>query len=543
MAIDLGELGFAFKGDWSGITTYKKNEVVRDTTDGNNYIAIINNTGVTPLSSIGVTWALLGNALTDLEKSVFATFAAGTSQTLSPQNKVLDTPKINVTGGNNCQYFLMADNSVKATGISSAHGGSSDRYTGGVIAFNATTKPTITKLFQGMRSCFALDNLGIPWVVGENTTGHFGIGNTTDQKLFQKIAFFETAGPGGTPLVITNIVLSRGWDLVSQASAYFLTNLGLVYACGYGAYGNLGDGASVDRLTPVRCGTITGMTRIAVGGSRPTVFAWNHLATGNNLYGWGQNAVGAIGNGSTTNVPSPTLLTTISNVVSVDTSDGFSSLSSNYTGHSLACVASGLVFATGGNPLGQLGQGNTTNTTSWVQVPGLTNIVSVFTNGGYYGSSMCLSATKVFSIWGANNYGIIGNNTTATVLSPYTPPFGTGIGQLPIQGLIDEIQTLGVFSQKTLILRSGNTICVSGQCSVGQNSNGVFSSDNNFRLARGVRGNVTKIIPLTSTDGLTGWSVLYQNGEMDACGHNGSGSSGTSTNSASAVNTLTNINF
>jgi hypothetical protein len=88
MALDLGKLGITTKGDYVEGTAYEKNDVVT-LTDGNVYIAIADNTGVSPETSIGVNWNLLVEGLTTAEHAIFTGLAAGTAATLAPASTVL----------------------------------------------------------------------------------------------------------------------------------------------------------------------------------------------------------------------------------------------------------------------------------------------------------------------------------------------------------------------------------------------------------------------------------------------------------------------
>jgi alpha-tubulin suppressor-like RCC1 family protein len=77
---------------------------------------------------------------------------------------------------------------------------------------------------------------------------------------------------------------------------------GKLYAWGYNVYGQLGDGSTTQRLSPVQVSLPAGVTPTAVAAGR-----FHSLAIGSDgkLYAWGYNGIGQLGDGSTINRPSP----------------------------------------------------------------------------------------------------------------------------------------------------------------------------------------------------------------------------------------------
>jgi alpha-tubulin suppressor-like RCC1 family protein len=82
---------------------------------------------------------------------------------------------------------------------------------------------------------------------------------------------------------------------------------------------------------------------------------------------------------------------------------------------SVALRADGTVWACGANANGQIGDGTTTQRTSFVQVGGLTGVTAI--SAGY---QFCLALKSDGSVWawGYNGYGQLGDGTTTQRNSP-----------------------------------------------------------------------------------------------------------------------------
>jgi alpha-tubulin suppressor-like RCC1 family protein len=78
------------------------------------------------------------------------------------------------------------------------------------------------------------------------------------------------------------------------------SNDGTVWAWGYNFFGQLGDGTTTQRTTPVQVPGLTGV--IAVAGS-----SYHSLAVRNDgtVWAWGNNGYGQLGDGTSTQRTSP----------------------------------------------------------------------------------------------------------------------------------------------------------------------------------------------------------------------------------------------
>ena len=120
---------------------------------------------------------------------------------------------------------------------------------------------------------------------------------------------------------------------------------------------------------------------------------------------WGENYSGLLGNTTFNRELSPYPLPGASNVSDVSTS-----------GNSTCVVISGLVKCIGGNDYGQLGDGTTAGRRSLVQVAGVTNAVAV--SVGESGHTCALLADQTVKCWGNNSLGQLGDGTKVNRLSP-----------------------------------------------------------------------------------------------------------------------------
>jgi len=123
---------------------------------------------------------------------------------------------------------------------------------------------------------------------GWNSHGEVGDGTTTPR---------ATPGPVlGLPSVhglqvAAKQIVSGEW---AYASAVLLTD-GTVYAWGRNGAGELGDGTTTDRTSPVLVPNLSGITQIAQGDAHMLA-----AGTGGVVWAWGSNKDGQLGDGTTT---------------------------------------------------------------------------------------------------------------------------------------------------------------------------------------------------------------------------------------------------
>jgi alpha-tubulin suppressor-like RCC1 family protein len=157
--------------------------------------------------------------------------------------------------------------------------------------------------------------------------------------------------------------------------------------------------------------------------------------------------------------------------------------------HCVALDEDGNVYTWGYNAYGQLGDNSTTNRNIPVLIPKAffnllsgEKVVGIWAGGGEYGWTMALTEKNQLYAWGYNNYGNLGLGTTSTgVLVPteVTTQTWTTAGV----GTIRKIATCtGVSTQfqSTAILTSKGSIYVAGYNAAGQFMLGNTSQQNSF---------------------------------------------------------------
>lgn len=196
---------------------------------------------------------------------------------------------------------------------------------------------------------------------------------------------------------------------------------------------------------------------IAVAGSPPAPARASWLTPSvQGAESWGDNRVGELGNGTGAGSALPGRVSGLAS--------GVVQVSAGCTGqHGLALTSDGTVWAWGQNTYGQLGNGTLTNSTTPVQVTGLTGVIQVSAGATH---SLALRSDGTVWAWGDNSFGELGNGVTISV--PQSTP---GV----VAGLtgVTKISAGNGFS---LALRSDGTVWAWGFNGDGELGNGTMTS-------------------------------------------------------------------
>src|SRR2546425_524199 len=179
------------------------------------------------------------------------------------------------------------------------------------------------------------------------------------------------------------------------------------YCWGGNGSGQLGDGTTMSQSSPVLVQTPAGVSFTALtAGTAQTC----GVTAAGVAYCWGANGSGQLGDGTTTSRSTPVLVQSPPGVTSTAVGAGAS--------HAGGVTAAGAAYCWGGNGSGQLGDGtNTTNrlTPVLVQAPAGESFKAV-TAGAVHTCGVTAAGTAY--CWGRNVEGQLGDGTTTDRLTP-----------------------------------------------------------------------------------------------------------------------------
>jgi len=347
----------------------------------------------------------------------FATDAAGSPHTvaLTGTGFTFTAPAANiqVTLGGSHMVAQKIDGTVVAWGSNNegqlGDGSNTGRFTpvivpglGNVIAVSAGDGHTL-----------ALKSDGTVWSWGRNPFGQLGNGSTT-----------ATNAPAQVPGLSGIIAIAGGYD-----HSYALRADGRIFAWGDNTYSQLGDGSgAILRLSPVPVQGVTDAVAIASGD-----FHGLALRADGSVVGWGWNAAGQVGDGTTSARNQATAI-------------GLSGVARIAAGgwHSMAVTTGGSVLAWGRNTTGQLGNGNNSNSATPITIAALAGLLQV--EGGF-GHALAVNADNSVSAWGLNDNGALGNGGLVNTNIPAT-----------VNGVSNAIQVSGGTIVSAAVLADGRVM-------------------------------------------------------------------------------------
>lgn len=278
------------------------------------------------------------------------------------------TSAVSVAAGSNFSAALLRDGSVSAWGA----GDGTVKQVPGIGG--------VTAISAGQNVLLALKNDGTVWQ--------------------------WTAGSGSSPTKVTG--LPGNVAAISAGGGHYLalTRSGDVWAWGRNDKGQLGIGTSdtSDHATPKQVAILHDITDIAAGFSHSLAVDY----TGN-VYTWGSNNYGQLGDGTTRDSGKPFRISGISDVASVSAGTDFS----------MALTTAGKIYTWGYGEYGQLGSGS--GNVMSQERPALISLVDsgtpLFIASGLYHSMAVTSSGALFA-WGRNRDGQVGSGQQTNGLTP-----------------------------------------------------------------------------------------------------------------------------
>ena len=228
----------------------------------------------------------------------------------------------------------------------------------------------------GYKFSVALKQDGTVWSWGQNNDGELGLGNTTEYDEPQQITEITEK--------ITDVKTGYYHSIA-------LTEKGEVYTWGYNGYGQLGNGTSENSTTPVK---VTGLKNVAkidaykymtiVSTQNGEVYVWGR--------GYGKTPVKLNFSRKIIDVSGNLVLAENRKAYNLDETKSYGKdlikVVAGYN-HYLGLTSDGEVYAWGSNSYGQLGNGNNTSSSTAVKVvtpdgkSNMTNIVDISAGDSY----------------------------------------------------------------------------------------------------------------------------------------------------------------
>ncbi len=323
-------------------------------------------------------------------------------------------------------------------------------------------------------------------------------------------------GNGATGLVDkpVTVQLPAGVTITAVAAGgqatLAVTSAGQVYAWGDNQYGQLGDGTTTDSHTPVLVHLPKGTVATAVAAGDGDSLA---VTSTGQVYAWGNNHYGELGDGSTVNRLRPARVALPHGTKAV-------SVTASYN-YSMALTSTGSVLAWGYNGSGQLGNGFLTasEVPARVKLPAKVK-VKMLASGGYDG--LALTESGHVMSWGDDGFGQLGNGNARTSVLPVSVRLPKGV----------KITAVAGGSQHGLALTSSGGVLAWGRNTWGQLGNGKTARASvtpvRVRIPKG-----DKVVAISAGGGFS--LAVTASGQVLAWGHNAWGQLGNGTKKDSHV--------
>jgi alpha-tubulin suppressor-like RCC1 family protein len=270
-------------------------------------------------------------------------------------------------------------------------------------------------------SSLALTSSGSLLAWGDNTFGQLGIGTASGPNTCGTSAKSCSTTPVSVQLPAGTIITA---DATGHEFDLAVTNTGQVYAWGTNEYGELGQGTTTNSAVPVLVPFPSGTVVVAVAAGHDTSYA---LTSSGLVYAWGMNSSGELGIGNDTG-PDTCNSEACSTGPVATSLPGGTAITGIAAGaeHALALTSAGAILSWGDNGDDQLGNGNDLQQNSPVPVSTPAGVTFSGVAAGHFFSLALTTGGAVYA-WGANYDGQIGVGNTMLQPTPALVSMPAGV--------------------------------------------------------------------------------------------------------------------
>lgn len=285
--------------------------------------------------------------------------------------------------------------------------------TGGTTVSVAAAALGFTQVAQGLNMGYGLSGDGHVYSWGANSSDELGDGTTAASST--PVQVLQGAIPAGVS--ITQI--AAGW-----LSGFALGSDGKVYAWGANFDGQLGDGTTTARNAPVAVdvsGIPAGVRLTQVAAGFLDAYA---VGSDGNIYSWGYNHDGELGDGSNTDHHAAVVVSTAGLPAGV----GFTQVAAGQI-TAFGIGTDGHVYSWGSDVVGALGSGGTgdRNSPAAISAGAIPAGVAITQVAGGQEGGYALGNNGSVYAWGSNMFGDLGDGTG----SDSSVPVAVAAGQIP----------------------------------------------------------------------------------------------------------------
>jgi alpha-tubulin suppressor-like RCC1 family protein len=324
---------------------------------------------------------------------------------------------VQIATSNSDTYALTSAGTVWAWGVGSngeLGNDSTPLYVRTAVQVEFPAGITITSLPNPMPfdGGLAIDSQGVAWAWGLNADN--------DLCLPSGLVVRTPA-----PVPLTDVTLGTG----ARTHSLFVSH-GTVYGCGSGEFGELGNGETENSSTP------TPVVGLPQGPVKSLTSSWGGsgaLMEDGSYYNWGYNRAGQLGDGTTTDSAIPVRVVLHEAVDQV-----FQGGSGAKNGQTIALLSDGSLWTWGNGRHGQLGNGETENSSTPIHIslPGRSRAANV-ASGGY--ASYAIDTSGKLWAWGRNDEGQLGIGTSGP---DHLTPVSTGLSLRQISSTAQNVAGL-----------------------------------------------------------------------------------------------------